>query len=205
MAAPSRSRTDILEAAVPLFARDGYNGVSMRRLAETAGLTPAALYHHFPDKEALYLAAVRHAFEGKARELAAPLDLDIPPRRRLRAFLRRFAEVTAADPDFRRLVHREILEGDEARLRLLAERVFGGLFARIMALAGELAPGFDPHLLAVSLVALVAHHYETAPLRAFLPGARPEHDDPAVVARHVGRLLLGGIAPPDAPERLRTA
>lgn len=43
----------ILRAARALFERDGARAVSMRRIAEAVGLTPMAIYRHFPNREAL--------------------------------------------------------------------------------------------------------------------------------------------------------
>ena len=44
------TRARILETAAGLFAERGYAGTSMRDLAEKLGVTPAALYYHFPSK-----------------------------------------------------------------------------------------------------------------------------------------------------------
>ncbi|GAA5074514.1 TetR/AcrR family transcriptional regulator C-terminal domain-containing protein [Nocardia iowensis] len=51
---PTRLTTiGILRAAVDLADRDGIDGLSMRRLASELGAATAALYRHFPDREAL--------------------------------------------------------------------------------------------------------------------------------------------------------
>jgi AcrR family transcriptional regulator len=47
------TRTSILEAARELFARDGVEAVTMRRIAEKIEYSPTAIYFHFKDKEAL--------------------------------------------------------------------------------------------------------------------------------------------------------
>jgi len=44
----------IIEAARPLFALHGFNGTSIRDIADAAGVSEALLYKHFPSKEALY-------------------------------------------------------------------------------------------------------------------------------------------------------
>lgn len=41
------------QAALELFSRDGYHGVSLRRLASVVGLLPGSLYHHFEGKQDL--------------------------------------------------------------------------------------------------------------------------------------------------------
>jgi len=47
-------RDDILRIAMGLFAQNGFDGTSIRDIADAAGLTKPALYYHFSDKEELY-------------------------------------------------------------------------------------------------------------------------------------------------------
>lgn len=49
-------RERILAEAARRFVNHGYNGISMREIAEACGITKAALYYHFKDKEDLILA-----------------------------------------------------------------------------------------------------------------------------------------------------
>jgi AcrR family transcriptional regulator len=49
----------ILEEATRLFTERGYHGMSMRDLAEACGVTKAALYYHFRDKNDLFLAILQ--------------------------------------------------------------------------------------------------------------------------------------------------
>lgn len=51
-----RSREQILEAALQLFAHRGYRATSIREVAAKAGLSTGNVYHHFKDKEAIFLA-----------------------------------------------------------------------------------------------------------------------------------------------------
>jgi len=56
-------RQAILDAAREAFVRDGYGGVSMRRLAERIGCSHGNLYLHFKDKEALFDCLVEQSFD----------------------------------------------------------------------------------------------------------------------------------------------
>jgi AcrR family transcriptional regulator len=47
------TRETIMKKALQLFAREGYEGVTMRILAEKVSIAPSVLYHHFKDKDAL--------------------------------------------------------------------------------------------------------------------------------------------------------
>jgi AcrR family transcriptional regulator len=49
-------RREILTGARTCFARHGYEGATVRRLEEETGLSRGAIFHHFRDKEALFLA-----------------------------------------------------------------------------------------------------------------------------------------------------
>jgi AcrR family transcriptional regulator len=55
---PRPGRERILEQARALFIERGYVDVSMREIAEAAGLRKATIYHHFADKEELFTAIV---------------------------------------------------------------------------------------------------------------------------------------------------
>jgi len=183
----------ILNKAIPLFASSGYAGVSMRDIANEVGISGAALYHHYPDKQSLYVAAMEHAFTDKAAGIASALDSSGTATDRLERFVTSFTELMASDPNFRALLQRELLDGDEERLRLLASQVFEKPFQAMTQLAEELAPDCDAHMLAISMAGLILFHFESAPVRQFLPGGLQGHDQPEVIAQHVIRLLTRAV------------
>src|SRR5256885_4767386 len=49
-------RRELLAGARACFARFGYEGATVRRLEEATGLSRGAIFHHFRDKESLFLA-----------------------------------------------------------------------------------------------------------------------------------------------------
>jgi AcrR family transcriptional regulator len=57
----SDSRQRIVRAAYPLFVEHGYDAVSMQEIADAVPLNKATLYHHFQNKDDLFLAVVRMA------------------------------------------------------------------------------------------------------------------------------------------------
>lgn len=61
-----------LEAALKLFSRQGFRATSMREIAADSGLSIGNLYHHFPNKEALF----QRLIEGYWQRLADP-DLEL--------------------------------------------------------------------------------------------------------------------------------
>lgn len=63
----------MLNAAYGLFLQNGLMAISMQQIAEEAGITKATLYHHFRDKQDLYLATMRLAITSNERALAESL------------------------------------------------------------------------------------------------------------------------------------
>ena len=47
-------RLSILRAAIPIFAKKGFNGTTTKMIAQSAGVSEALLYRHFPSKEVIY-------------------------------------------------------------------------------------------------------------------------------------------------------
>ncbi|AIF47817.1 TetR/AcrR family transcriptional regulator [Dyella japonica] len=67
MAQPTTAEK-ILEAAHALFDSEGPEAVSMRRVADAVGITPMAIYRHFPNREALLKRLSDDSFQAVAHE-----------------------------------------------------------------------------------------------------------------------------------------
>ncbi|MFM9376049.1 TetR/AcrR family transcriptional regulator [Gordonia sp. VNK21] len=59
-------RREILDGARHCFAEYGYDGATVKRLEEATGMSRGAIFHHFRDKEALFLALAREDAERMA-------------------------------------------------------------------------------------------------------------------------------------------
>ena len=59
-------RSEILDVAQKIFAEEGYEGATVRKIAEKVGVSSTAIYLHFPDKRAMLLeiAAQRAGFSA---------------------------------------------------------------------------------------------------------------------------------------------
>ena len=111
----SAARTRVLDAALDLFAQHGVGGTSLRMIADTVGITKAAVYHQFRTKEQIVLAVTERELGrlGPALE-EAEAHGDGPQARD--ALLVRVVEMAVRD---RRLVR--TLQFDPVVVRLLAE------------------------------------------------------------------------------------
>ena len=69
-ASPIGTREQVLRTALELFRAQGYDGTSLRQIADRLGMTKAALYYHFPAKENLIVELTRPMLDELAQLLA---------------------------------------------------------------------------------------------------------------------------------------
>ncbi len=81
----SPQKLAILDAAQLLFIQRGYDGLSIRDLAQECGLAKATIYHHFRDKEDLFFSVLEHDLLTLHAEVMQGLDGTEPPLARLHA------------------------------------------------------------------------------------------------------------------------
>src|SRR5665213_1315433 len=91
-------RRRLLDAGTALFATHGFEEISMREIAQAAGVSKALLYHYFPSKADLFTAAI----EERTRELERVLEPtpDGPPIDALTASVERYLHWIANNADW---------------------------------------------------------------------------------------------------------
>lgn len=88
-------REEVLEKAMQLFWRQGYEATGMSELLTEMGIGRQSLYDTFGDKRSLYLEALRHYFEGRIALAREILGRRGSPLGNLRAMFEAFLEITA--------------------------------------------------------------------------------------------------------------
>ena len=73
-----QTRISILKTASDLFMRHGYLATSTRDIAKECGLTQPSLYHHFKDKESLYIEVIKDLTEKVKEDMDEILGRDLP-------------------------------------------------------------------------------------------------------------------------------
>ncbi|MFT0761553.1 TetR/AcrR family transcriptional regulator [Scrofimicrobium sp. R131] len=69
--------------SLDLFATHGIVGTSLQMIAEAMGVSKAAVYHHYPTKDAIVKAVMQPAFDGFARLVEEAESLEPGPERQL--------------------------------------------------------------------------------------------------------------------------
>jgi AcrR family transcriptional regulator len=87
----SETRDKILDAARELFVAEGYEGVSMRKVAEKIEYSPTAIYVHFADKNQLFHELCREDF-AHLQEVMQSAEMPSDPIERLRQIGRSYID-----------------------------------------------------------------------------------------------------------------
>ncbi|HJM50254.1 MAG TPA: TetR/AcrR family transcriptional regulator [Alphaproteobacteria bacterium] len=93
---PEERRDEILEAAREVFAERGYQKASMREIARRAGITQAALYYHFENKEDLLIIILEQFSNVFYQALLGCMTRAQGPEAGLRSMLRTHIDVIGA-------------------------------------------------------------------------------------------------------------
>lgn len=110
-------RQDLARRAASYFSDHGYAGTSMRNIAEYLGLSKSAIYHYFPTKEDLFLAATKQVMATFDADLVDPERTEADNLQRLRDTLREdFPTEVALTLDYLRGKSRAEIAEDEAML-----------------------------------------------------------------------------------------
>lgn len=96
-------RQKILDAARELFMSEGYEKVTMRRIAEAIEYSPTAIYLHFEDKDDLVLALCREDF-GRLLAVFEKAELPRDPVDRIRQLGRAYARFGLENPNHYRFM-----------------------------------------------------------------------------------------------------
>lgn len=91
----------ILDAARELFVCEGYQNVSIRKIAERIEYSPAAIYGYFPSKDDIFFALADEGFRllSGDRERDTALEA-LPPLDRIRTICRRFYQFSLEHPQY---------------------------------------------------------------------------------------------------------
>jgi len=96
-------RTKIIDVAREMFAAEGYDAVTMRRIADKIEYSPTAIYFHFKDKDALIREICDTDFARLAEQFGSVARI-ADPMERLRRVGQAYAEFGLSNPNHYRLM-----------------------------------------------------------------------------------------------------
>ncbi|MGA9702459.1 TetR/AcrR family transcriptional regulator [Pseudomonas sp.] len=154
-------RPQVLE----LLASKGFSQVGMRELASSLGLSPGALYHHYPSKQELLFDLIEELYEELLAAVASVRRAAVKKPEKLNLLIQVHLRLHAEMPWHLRLAERDIgclTEEQQQRLYRLREDYEGGLYMTL----GAPVQTVDPQ--AVPIARIIANLLQCAP--AWLTG-----------------------------------
>jgi TetR/AcrR family fatty acid metabolism transcriptional regulator len=155
-----KTKQDILEAAVSLFAKNGFHNTTISQIAEAATMTKGAFYCHFKSKEAIFCEVVREVKALWSSLIIKEIGKEGEALGKLVKMFDIFMELTLKNKDrfviFIVLIA-EFTEVDEKFERVLKD-AFDELFQSVSEIveegkrAGSIRMDIDSRLLAITLI-----------------------------------------------------
>jgi AcrR family transcriptional regulator len=192
----------VLEVAIRLFARQGYNGTSIREITREAGANLGAVTYHFGGKRELYGRALERCIgpiAERVRTVASSAEGDAMSR--LERVVALFFDYLRERPELPQLMLQETVAGRTPPLGAL------GLLRQVLgALAGLIAEGQatgqvragDPRLLAVSVMSQPLHLTLVSRLAMEVDPHEPESR--SVLLEHARGFIQHGLSRPALAE-----
>lgn len=190
-------RAALLAAARECLEEKGAQGLSFREVARKAGVSHAAPYHHFSDKQALLAALAIEAFDGLTAEMerfVAQLPDDATEFQRLVALGRGYVHFALQQSAAFKLMwqHDEVDIGASEPLGASAQRAYLALSERVDAVHSAVGHGPQPasldNILMWSIVHGVASLFLTRALG--IPAEEFETVVHAMLERSIGSFLV---------------
>lgn len=164
-------REVVLESALDVFSREGFDGAKVRDIAARAGCNHAVIRYHFQSKENLWRESVRFLFERMESELQLQTEeierLRKGDPRVFRQWIRRYVSYCARHPDHARIMVQASIRDDE-QLDWAAREFIAPQHERMVSviqilIANKALPNVDPVHMLYCLVAACHSIFTLAP------------------------------------------
>jgi TetR/AcrR family transcriptional regulator len=191
----------ILDAAEPLFARQGFAATTIKQIGAAAGVNPALIYYWFGSKEELYRALLQRLFTTMATRGSERLAAAPSPEAAVRALVGLQHEVLSEHPSIARLMAREMADHGAEHAQEGFAQLAATAFARLLAFiqegqrAGVFRDDLDPLFAAISTISLIPYLHIFKPAAAILLGATgdPPPEQMDAYARHAAEFALSAL------------
>ena len=121
-------RDAILDTSTKLFSEYGYKAVSIRDIAQACGMTNAALYYHFKNKEDLFLAMLQRDHEKTLAALHEAANAPGDLRADLQRLVAQYAAITCQRRQSFQTLRRDLSNVEDVR----GHKLFADMHASFM-------------------------------------------------------------------------
>jgi len=192
------ARQRLLECAAEAFSRQGYAGASVAAIAQKADISKSTVFHHFPSKQALYLAVIEAAALDFAQTLESLLDGAGSLDRRLSDFQCQHIDHIMTNRQVTHLVLRELQKPDSSGAVHLVRDVLSGNFQRLVQFIeqaqenGLIKSSVEASVAALTLISANVFFFQHHKVLKHLPNFHYAND-PKQYAQSVAKLIFHGL------------
>ncbi len=164
----------ILVSADVLFCERGFDGVSMRDVAQHADVKKASLFYHFSNKEALFDRVLEQYYQAHREALSDAFDGEGTLRERIHTLMDAYLDFMADNRRYAQLVQIQVASGSIHRD--LIDRNLRPLFDWIVEALSPVAPDTGPlsaRQFYVTISGIVINYFTYAPVLSALWGEDP--------------------------------
>jgi len=116
VASGQRSAAAILDAADEILAETGFDGMSMRAVAEKAGVKKALVFYHYKNKAQLFERVLERYYGEHQEALASALDGEGQVADRLHGLIDAYFDYISANRRYPRLIQQQVASGGATEL-----------------------------------------------------------------------------------------
>jgi len=191
------ARATLIQAAARHFAERGFDGTSLRQVAEGAGVTPAMVAYYFSDKSGLKEAVVRSGLTQLLNVIRSAIDTH-EPGRFTEALVRSYVAVVVREPWIPQILIREVISKDSPLRTLFVEEFAAKAVALVPPVVaeeirqGSLRTDLNPRFAILSLIGMCLFPAIAHPVLGPLLGYDLNDEFSSAYGAHVLSLFLDG-------------
>ncbi|MDP1929862.1 MAG: TetR/AcrR family transcriptional regulator [Gammaproteobacteria bacterium] len=200
-------RALLLDAARKQFSVREFKGVSIKTIAEAAGVNGAMVHYYFGDKRGLYLTMVEQIFAPMIENLTL---LEDSHYHSIEGFIKSYMALLAENPWWPNFVIREVLFGEEEFRLLIISRIRDHLAPGLLKLIqqeredGHFRDDLEPRFALLSLMSMTIFPFLARPLLESALEIRVNEGAVDALSEHTCKLFLSGVIANDSKTPIMT-
>lgn len=189
-------KTQILDIAEELFSKNGYSAISIRRIANQAGVNPALVHYYFGNKKALLHSVMERSLKPLGHAIAA---MKKEPEASPDIIARLLLSMAAEHPNIPHLLTREVLLPGGEMQRFFTENMAPHLGGALPGLldreksAGRMRQDSDPAISALLIMAVCVFPFIARALAEPVLGVRFDAEGIEILNQQITQLLSRGM------------
>ncbi|MFA5632418.1 MAG: TetR/AcrR family transcriptional regulator [Porticoccaceae bacterium] len=193
MARPSK-RQEVLEAGALLFGQHGFDAVSVKEVADAAGIRLPSLYRHFSTKQELFDEVLRWACQGViTSERFKFYSSDALPEQKLKHFVYTAVHVHGTRPYLRKLLQQALVSEDRRTIETIVHKVYADQHSLMVDAIRVLDPNSEPYFKLYILLSLSLGFVYLRPLQDVLRALTTRERNPEFLAATVLEMTFPDI------------